>query len=502
MLITGRRRHGRGSSSEPRDERRRRTTARHARSARRARRTRRRRCATAARWSPAALPGDPHRRRPATDRRRSALRATPQARSGTVARSWSRGPRAFHTATMLGDGRVLLAGGCQSLRRAGAGTARAATTEIYDPRADSFAPGRRCFTRARRTTRSCAATARCSSSAGAARAAGRRRPKWSIPTRRAASTPASSSGAATGLPTGARSSPAARPAADATMSLWLSPGEAPLTLPPLAASAARPDGDRARRRRACWSPAAATARSRSSTAARGAPRCPPRSAPTASPRRALADGTVLLTGGRRHGQPAARAVFFHSPLSPWASLPPLTLDGSTQSLSAAPPRSRRRRRRPARRRRRRAVAATAGRPSWRSWPACRSPTSPSTSSPAAAAPAVRRSSSAGAPRPTTLSSSLEPGRTGRAVDGVAAARRPDRSPRPWPAVAARCCPTPSCPTAASPPLDAHRGAAAAWRQRRRRACSSAAARRRCRAARSASARCTAPPSSTTSRSRR
>src|SRR5207253_10372316 len=45
----------------------------------------------------------------------------------------------------------------------------------------------------------------------------------------------------------------------------------------------------------------------------------------------LGDGTVLLAGGVDAGGTATAnaLLYFHSPLSPWASLPPLTLDGAS-----------------------------------------------------------------------------------------------------------------------------------------------------------------------------
>ncbi len=52
------------------------------------------------------------------------------------------GPRAGHSATVLADGRVLLAGGCAELDSGGCRAgATLGSTEIYDPAADTFAPG-------------------------------------------------------------------------------------------------------------------------------------------------------------------------------------------------------------------------------------------------------------------------------------------------------------------------------------------------------------------------
>ncbi|MGZ3429091.1 MAG: kelch repeat-containing protein, partial [Polyangia bacterium] len=52
------------------------------------------------------------------------------------------GPRAGHSATVLADGRVLLAGGCEQLDAGGCRAgATLASTELYDPKADLFAPG-------------------------------------------------------------------------------------------------------------------------------------------------------------------------------------------------------------------------------------------------------------------------------------------------------------------------------------------------------------------------
>src|SRR5262249_38759241 len=54
---------------------------------------------------------------------------------------------------------------------------------------------------------------------------------------------------------------------------------------------------------------------------------------------ALADGTVLLSGGfDTSGTPTtAAAVYLRSPLSPWSSLPPLTLESASDPYLARRP---------------------------------------------------------------------------------------------------------------------------------------------------------------------
>jgi hypothetical protein len=51
------------------------------------------------------------------------------------------GPRAFHTATTLPDGRVLVAGGCDQLNEGACSGTVLDTTVIYDPVADAFSDG-------------------------------------------------------------------------------------------------------------------------------------------------------------------------------------------------------------------------------------------------------------------------------------------------------------------------------------------------------------------------
>jgi len=54
------------------------------------------------------------------------------------------GPRAFHTATLISDGRVLIAGGCQQLVGGDCLSGSALdTTQIYDPTTDTFSDGPR-----------------------------------------------------------------------------------------------------------------------------------------------------------------------------------------------------------------------------------------------------------------------------------------------------------------------------------------------------------------------
>ena len=231
--------------------------------------------------------------------------------------------RAHHSATLLGDGRVLIAGGCQSFA-AGACTTALSSTEIYHPAADSFAPGPSLL-HARfghdailRGDGTVLLVGGRSESGGALPA------EVVDPDEARGFDAGVSSGAATGLATGSALVAGGTTTADATMSLWLSSGEAPLMLPPLPRPRLGPSltplddgavlvaggGDGAL---ALFDGRASVTALPASFGADG----------VAAVR--LADGTVLLTGGG--GTDAA--LFFHSPLSPWANLPPLTLDGSS-----------------------------------------------------------------------------------------------------------------------------------------------------------------------------
>jgi hypothetical protein len=241
------------------------------------------------------------------------------------------GPRAGHSATVLADGRVLLAGGCQQLD---AGSCRAgatlASTELYDPKADLFAPGPPL------------AHARFGHDAvlrgdgtvlivGGRAEGGGALPAEVVDPDEARSFDAGlASGRAAALPTGSVLVAGGASAPDTAASLWLSPSET-LPLPPLREARVAPTltllddgavlvaggGNEALAlydgRAALATLTAATPGVRDLAAAR------------------LADGTVLLAGGvDATATPTAKAVvYFHSPLSPWASLPPLTLDGAS-----------------------------------------------------------------------------------------------------------------------------------------------------------------------------
>lgn len=239
--------------------------------------------------------------------------------------------RAHHTATTLGDGRVLLAGGCQSVDPGGgcAAGALVATTEIYDPAADAFAPGPALL------------HARFGHSAvlrgdgtvllvGGRGDAGGAVPAEVVDPDEARGFEAGlASGTAVALPTGSALVVGGTTTGDVTVSLWSSPSEAPLALTALAqprldptltplddgavlvagggdASLALYDG------RATVTALAAGFSVQGAAAAR------------------LPDGSVLLTGGSDGTSVRSDALLFlHSPLSPWASLPPLTLDGAS-----------------------------------------------------------------------------------------------------------------------------------------------------------------------------
>ena len=158
------------------------------------------------------------------------------------------GPRAGHSATVLPDGRVFLAGGCTVLD-AGACSPNMtlASTEIYDPKADLFAAG------------PALAHARFGHDAvlrgdgtvllvGGRGEGGGALPAEVVDPDEARSFDAGvTSGRAAMLPTGSVLVAGGASAPDTAASLWLSPSEV-LALPPLR-GAARADADAARRRR-------------------------------------------------------------------------------------------------------------------------------------------------------------------------------------------------------------------------------------------------------------
>ncbi len=237
-------------------------------------------------------------------------------------------PRAGHTATTLADGRVLIAGGCTQLA-AGSCVAGAtlATTSLYDPANDAFSDGppldhaRWGHTALLRGDGSVLIV-------GGVGEGGAVLPAEVVDPDEARSFDSGVvAGAAALLPTGAAFVAGGVGAPSTTTALWLSPDEAPLPLPALADPRQAPtvttledgaalvagggsgplyvyDG------RGDLAPLAATFDARGHTAT------------------LLADGTVLLLGGAdAAGVPSARAtIYFRSQLSPYANLPPLTLD--------------------------------------------------------------------------------------------------------------------------------------------------------------------------------
>lgn len=243
-------------------------------------------------------------------------------------------PRAGHTATTLPDGRVLLAGGCAQFSDGScmAGAALA-TTLLYDPAGDQVSAGpplghaRWGHTALLRGDGSVLLV-------GGVGEGGAALPAELVDPDEARSFDAGLvAGAAALLPTGAALVAGGVGSPDVTATLWLSADEPPLPLPPLADPRRQPtvttledgaaliagggtgplyvyDG------RGQLLPLAATFDARGHTATR------------------LADGSVLLVGGSdAAGIPAARAlVYFRSQLSPYANLPPLTLDTAADPL--------------------------------------------------------------------------------------------------------------------------------------------------------------------------
>ena len=243
------------------------------------------------------------------------------------------GPRAAHTATVLADGRVLVAGGCQAFA---AGTCMAgavtATTEIYDPESDTFAAGpsllhaRWGHDAVLRGDGTVLIVGGRGDSGGALPA------EVLDPDEPRGFDAGVVSGRAAGLPTGSVLVVGGTTAPDSAVSLWASPGET-VSLPPLAVARLDPTltalDDGAVLIAGGGDATLALYDGRATVAA-----LPPRFVVMTESRQAatrLADGTVLLSGGV---DPVGvtrseAALYFHSPLSPWASLPPLTLDGAS-----------------------------------------------------------------------------------------------------------------------------------------------------------------------------
>lgn len=238
------------------------------------------------------------------------------------------GPRAAHSATTLPDGRVLLAGGCAQLG-AGGCAATLASTELYDPRADSFAPGppllhaRFGHDAVLRGDGTVLLVGGRGDGGGAVPA------EIVDPSELRSFDAGVVTGSAAPSPTGSVFVAGGTGTSGSGASLWLSPSEPPLALPPLPSPRTTPSltaledgavlvaggGDATL---ALWDGRGALTALPATFTALGA----------AAVR--LADGTVLLSGGSdAAGTPAAgAALFLHSPLSAWSSLPPLTLDSA------------------------------------------------------------------------------------------------------------------------------------------------------------------------------
>lgn len=227
--------------------------------------------------------------------------------------------RALHSATLLADGRVLLAGGCIGFA-GGACNLVTATTEIYDPRLDAFAVGppllhaRFGHDAVRRGDGTVLLVG--------GRGDGGRTPPAEVvdPDELRSFDAGVIAGRAAPLATGSVL------VLGTTAALWLSPGEPALDLP----APSLPTGA-----------ATLTALDDGGVLAagggllvfdgRGTLAGLPAPFPAHNHAAArLADGTVLLSGGDTGGPPStSAALYFRSPLSAWSSLPPLTLGGSS-----------------------------------------------------------------------------------------------------------------------------------------------------------------------------
>jgi hypothetical protein len=239
------------------------------------------------------------------------------------------GARAAHTATALPDGRVLLAGGCVELDAGACVAGRAlATTEIYEPDADAFVAGPPLL-HARWGHDAVLRGDGTVLLVGGRGEGGAALPAEVVDPNELRSFDAGLvSGRAAPLATGSVLVAGGVASADASVTLWLAPGEAPLSLPALAEP----------RRAPSLTPlddggvllAGGGAGALYVYDGRGAVTALPAAfSATGHAATRLDDGTVLLAGGTDgSGAPtAAAALFFRSPLSAWSSLPPLTLDG-------------------------------------------------------------------------------------------------------------------------------------------------------------------------------
>lgn len=239
------------------------------------------------------------------------------------------GPRAGHSATALSDGRVLIAGGCADFDggscRAGA---TLASTEIYDPKSDTFAGGPPLL----RPRWDHDAIVRGDGTVllvGGRSEGGAALPAEVVDPDELRSFDAGLvNGRAAPLATGGVLVAGGVVAPDSGAALWLSPSEAPLPLPPLGdprrAPTLTPLDDGGVLIAGGGDGALFVYDGRGGVSALAA-----RFSRRAHAAAALADGTVLLAGGvdGAGATTAAAALYFRSPLSAWASLPPLTLDG-------------------------------------------------------------------------------------------------------------------------------------------------------------------------------
>jgi hypothetical protein len=239
------------------------------------------------------------------------------------------GSRAEHTATTLPDGRVLLAGGCADLEDGGCRMGEVlGSTVLYNPVADAFSQGPKLVYPRFGHHAVLRGDGTVLLVGGVGEGGVVVRAEIVDPGEMRGFDAGPSTGAAVGLPGGGVLVAGAPASPSGHVGLWLSPsGEAELPLanvpsegvgPPLLA--ALDDGGVL----IVPSPSPSQAYvfdGRETVAPLAAP-LP--FDPGAMAR--LADGTVLFVGGRSVASQSA-AIYFRSPLSPFVSLPPLTLEG-------------------------------------------------------------------------------------------------------------------------------------------------------------------------------